>query len=450
MKKKRVYIFIGIGILLMLLYLFRYKQDSTFINRIPNSATAIININTRQLEHHIVFDFLKHPITYLKSETTARDSIKKPKFSLTKGIEIPKNILFFTNNSTLKKAWYSSVFEMSNPEELSRYLLTKNFKKNNTIYSKDNFVFALKDKQLIIAITYDKKSNITEAIQTIFNEKDFLNDGSPLLKPILENASDICLTTTNHDFFEANFKDGMFKIQGKANPNFDLFISTMQPEFTQNSLAFITGKINKTHVLFKNSLQIINQSKFNKITHLSLDSITDQWSGTFSFNLKSIKSKTDTIITYNYDDDFNKVEIKSTQKLIIPELEFELKSEKDSILYNYFLQENAIQVIENETLFVAFPLYKLYAHPTKRSVIISDKKGVASIPVKESVFKLKGYFNIEEYIQNQLDFISLPSENEHIKLLKETSFQLSNKNKLSVKVNLKNANRNFLGQLIKP
>ncbi len=453
MKKKLVYTFVGIGILLVLIYLLRYKQALIFENRIPSSATAVVNINVRQLEHHILVDFLTHPTTYLKSDTI-KESIKKQKFSLTKGVQIPKNILFFTNNTSFNYTWFSSIFEVNDSDELSKYLIAKKFKKrtfeNSVIYSKSHFVFVLKNNKLIMALKPNKKRDIVEVIQTIFNETDFLSETSPLLKSVNGNTSDICFATIKNDFIEANFKKGILEIQGKINPDFDLFIATMQPEFTQKSLAFISGKINKKNVLFQNGFKKINQSKFNKITHLSLDSIIDRWSGVFSFDLKSIKSKTDTIITYNYDDDFNKVEIKSTQKLIIPELEIELKSEKDSTLYDYFLKKNVIQVIEGDMFFVAFPLYKLYAHHTKNSVLISDRKEFTSISVKKSDFKLRGYFNIEEYLQNQLDIIHFSDDNKYVELFKETSFQLSNKNRLSIKVNLKNVKRNFLGQLVKP
>jgi len=453
MKKKIVYTFLIISILLIFVYILRYKQALVFINRVPQSATAIVNINTRQLEHHLLVDILSNPITYLKSDAK-NDSVKKLKFTLTKGVQIPKNVLFFTNSTSLKNNWFSSIFEVNDIDELSKYLITKKFKKSNfendVIYNKDAVVFVLRNKQLIIAFKSNKQIDIVKTAQSVFNETNFLSNTSLVLKPVINSTSDICFTTQKRDFLVANFKKGILEIEGETNPDFDLFITTQQPDITQNSLAFITGKINKTNTLFQNSLKLINLSKFNKISHLSLDSIISKWSGFLSFNLKSIKSKTDTIITYDYDTDFNKVEIKSTQKLKIPELEFEIKSEKGSNLYHYFLQKKAIQIIENDTLFTAFPLYKLYMHSHNMDMMISDEKGATPVLIKESEFKLKGYLNIEVYLQNQLDVMQLPLNNKYIDLFKETSVQLSNKNKLSIKVLLKNRNRNFLGQLIKP
>ncbi len=450
MKKKLVYIFIGIGILMTLLYLFRYKQDLTFTDRIPASATAIININTRQLEHHILTDFLEHPIVYLKSGSSQKDSVEKSKFSLTKGVKIPKNILFFTNEATLKDTWYSCILEVTNPDELSRYLRAEKFKKNNNLFRKGNFVFAFKDKQLIIGLTYHKESNNTEAIQSIFNETDFLHDESPLLKQLIDSGSDICLTTTNHNFFEANFKDGVFEIHGKANPNFDLFIASLQPQYNQNTIASFTGKVNKEHALFKTISQKINASKFNATTHLAIDSIFKAWNGKLSFNLKSIEGKTDTIITYEYDDDFNKIEKIATQKIAVPMLTIRLENKRKRSLLDYFITKNAIQIIEKDTLFTAIPLYKFYVASREDNFKIYTDNNTEKEKEKKSTSKLSGYISIDNYMQSPQQFSFFSTEHPFFTTVKDASIQISENNDFLLNINLKDKNRNFLGQYMKP
>ena len=237
MKKKLVYTFLSISVLLIFIYILRYKQALVFTNRVPQTATAIININTRQLEHHLLVDILSHPITYLESDTK-NDGVKKQKFTLTKGVQIPKNVLFFTNSTSLKNNWFSSVFEVNDTDELSKYLITKKFKKNNfendVIYSKDAIAFVLRNNQLIIAFKSNRQIDIVETAQSVFNETNFLSDTSAILKPIIDSKNDICFTTIKNDFVEASFKKGILEIQGETNPDFDLFITTLQPEFTQN------------------------------------------------------------------------------------------------------------------------------------------------------------------------------------------------------------------------
>jgi len=450
MKRKIVYTFISIGVLLLTLYLFRYKQGQAFTDRVPNDVTAIVNINIRQLEHHILLDMLKHPMPYFRPDSKPKDTIKKQSFSIAKGVDVPANILFFTNDDALRNTWCSTVFKVDDVEEFSQYLVAEEFEKDGEIYRKDNLVFTLKDRQLIIAILYDKAAEVSETIQAIFNETDFLPEGSSLLKSIEESTSDICLATIKHDFFEANFKDDLFEIRGKANSKFDLFVSTLQPKLDKNTIAAAAGKINKKHPLFKVILQKIKRSKFDRTTHLSIDSIFNAWNGSLRFNLKSIESKTDTIITYEYDDDFNKVEKVTTQELAVPKLMVQLEDETPRSLLNYFKGKNAIQIFEEDTLFTAIPLYKFQVTSDMDQLKIYTRRGANKELSKKEISKLKGYLNIENYNQNPHKFSFLSIEHSFFEIVKDASIQVSDDNEFLLQINLKDKSRNFLGQYIKP
>ena len=63
---------------------------------------------------------------------------------------------------------------------------------------------------------------------------------------------------------------------------------------------------------------------------------------------------------------------------------------------------------------------------------------------------MNAYFNIKKYLQKPLEFSFLPTKNSYLQLLKETSIMYTTDDKLSVKVVLKNSERNFIGQFVKP
>ena len=446
MKKKLVYTFIGILTLMLILYIFRYKQSLTFTNRVPKDATAIININARQLEHHILIDLISHPISYLKSDTIRKK--KRKKFSITKGIDIPKNILFFTNNTNYKNVWYSSIIGLNDPDELSRYLESEKYAKNKNTFTKENIVFRIKDKQLIIAIVLNEEGVLSKNLNSLFEERSFLLETSTLLKPIIANASDISFTTIQNDFLEGNFKDGIFEIHGKLHPDFSLFTNAIQPDYNSSSILSIVGKVNKDHLLFKEFYKKIS-NKFDELTHLSLDSISKNWNGNLSLDLKSIESKTDTIITYEYDDDFNKVEKISTQTIEKPKLTFKLGLLKNTNTIDYLLQQKAIQIIDNDTIFTPIPLYKFYASTFGNGLkVYSYKKQLDKTASKQT--KFKSNLNLDRYWQSEQKFSFVSEKNTTIKLVKKASFELSKDNKLSITIHLKKDNRNFLGQLLKP
>ena len=447
MKKRLAFIFLGILILLSVIYLLRYKRALVYEDKVPKSATEVIHVNLRQIEHHILADVIKYPLKYINFKLPKK---KKDSLLLKKTISIPRNLFFYTNEAQFNGIWISSFIKVKKQEKLWAYLIRDGFVKSNdkgvTLFHKKNVVLAIKDKQLVVAFKENKEATISAVASEIFEEKKFLSEASNVLKSIVNSKSDISYATVTDDFVEANFKNGLFEVLGTLIS--DVFLTVKIGDFSKNSLGHISTKINKEHKLFKALIAEENSRKFNNFSKLSIDSIISKWSGSFAFNFKSINSKTDTIITYDYDDDFNKIEKIAVQELTVPELDFSFDT--DSNLFGYLSNKNAIQVIEGDTVFTSIPLYKLYAGTTATTLIITTQKDFSGFPIKENKIKLSAYFNIEKYMQKPLEFSFLPTKNSYLQLLKETSIMYTADNKLSVKLMLKNSERNFIGQLMKP
>ncbi|MDY7397017.1 hypothetical protein UMM65_17360 [Aureibaculum sp. 2210JD6-5] len=447
MRKKWLYFFIVLVAIVVVLYVLRYKQSQVFENRVPAGATKIVNINLRQIENHLLFDFLANPITYL-TPRKRKDSIKKERFSLFKSVSIPRNILFYTNSEELKNNWFSTRVKVKDEGELSNYLLKEKFVQstegNVIIYSKANFILAIKNEQLIISIKVDKKADINPALISLFDTEDFLAEDTEILKPLVNNNSDISFTSSN-ETLQANFRDGIFELQGTLTSNLFVTNNNIMPD--EEDVISISGKVNKDNTVF-NKFWTDKKDKFNEITHLSLDSIVQKWNGKLNFNITSIEQKTDTIVSYEYDDDFNKVEIKSTQEKKIPVLGLILGQENPSSLSDYFYGKNAIQVIENDTVFTTIPIFKFLATDAKDNLElrVNQKR---TTPNPSSSSKLKFYFNVKKYMETPLDIPLSKDQEELLKLVKATKLEWAKDNQFTLKINLLDESRNFLGQLIK-
>ncbi len=454
MKKKILYTLIGLAVLLLLAYLLRYNQSQVFKNRVPKSATAVVNVHLRQIENDLLFDFLAHPITYLKSRPREKDSIKKNKFPFISGVEIPENVLFFSNKTTYKNHWFSTVFNLKDKEKFTHFFLREKFIKTKVktteFYSKGNLVLAIQGNKLVHVIKSRDfgsiEDDISEIVTAIFNETEFSPPASELLKPILTTKSDISFSSKEHGFLEANFKEGLFEITG--NLASDFFMSNTSPEMIGNPVSFFTAKINKDNLKFKEFVDR-GKIKFDEITHLSLDSIVNKWDGQLYLNLASIENTTDTIVTYEFDDDFNKVKKIATQEKVIPALDIKLGKEKPSDLSDYFWRKNAIQVHDGDTLFTTIPVYKFIAVNTKDNLELSVAEKQTNKGSKKATSKLNFYFDMEKYLQKPLDIPLKPKQLKALNLIKNSSIHWSENNKFSLKIELKSKDRNFLGQLIK-
>ncbi len=445
MKKKLGYLFITICIALLVLYLFRYKQGLIIEGKVPSTATEVVQIDLRQIEHHLLFDAIKNPLKYISFK-----SKKKGTVSLRKAIVIPQNLLLFTNPSILKDAWFSSFVNIKDNDKLKSYLLQEGFEESRdeklVLFRKDKLVVGVTNNKLVIAYKKHQDQSVIKAILAVFEEVSFYKKNTDLLKSISDSKSDISYASVQADFLEADFKNGLVEIKGKIYS--ELFKSDTYAEQSKNSIGFIAAKINKEHIIFKSFLSKRNKTKFDGFTKLSLDSIVSKWNGSIAFNLKAVDQKIDTIITYEYDDDFNKIEKKSVQELNIPDVTITLGSQVG--LYTYFHDNKAVKIIANDTLFTSIPLYKMYVSEQNNGLDIFTQKQFSATSTNKEQFKLKVQIDIHKYFENPLEFSLIPVKNKYFQLVRNASATITTDDEVLVQVRMRENNRNSIGQFIKP
>ncbi len=445
MRRKLGYLFVVVCAALLMLYFYRYKRAAPIEGKIPVSATEIVYVDVRQIEHHVLIDVLKNPLKYINFKRRTKE-----KESLRKAISIPQNLVFFTNGSSLKNAWFSSFIAVKNLDKLKVYLVQEGFVQVSNakldIFNKGVITIAISDENLVIALKKQQNHSVSSTMERIFRETNFHKESSNLLASISKSESAISYVNTASDFLEGNFTKGLFTLKGKVNSN--LFLDVSYNENPESSVGFIATQINKKHPLFQALFSKETKKKFDNFTKLSLDSIVDKWNGNFVFNLKSVNKKNDTIVTYEYDDDFNKIEKKTIQNLTVPDLRMQLGEEDD--LYAYFDENGAIKLVEGETLFTSIPLYKLYAKEQNGTVQILTSKEFGDETIKTMKSKFKAYVNLQKYVETPLEFPVVDIESSTLKQLNDVSVELSMKNEFSLLVSSKNNNRNFFAQFIKP
>lgn len=443
MKKKLIYFFIGFILILCIAYLFRYKLSDSFKNKIPKGTTAILKVNTRQLEHHFLTDFLSRPLSYLKTgETAKKDSAttKKKAPSLFKGVKIPKNILFYSKDTTYTKTWVSTKIKIKNAKIIDDLLILKGYKstllKEVTIYSKKLVSIIIKEDHLIITYNSTNKN-----ANSYFNEQTFLDKASLLLQKLNDCTSDVYYVSINNEELKANLNKGNISIIGNAN--FD-FLKNNTHQIDKSNIALIATTLNKETDFTKELVKQLNKDKFKNITKLNFDSIYKKWNGTINFNLKSFKTKIDTIKTYEYDDDFNKVEKIATQKTTNPS--FMLSITSNTNLYGYLDNANTIKIIDSKSVFIPLPIVQTFVESTANKTIFHTSKTIKKL-TKEINSKLIVDFDFDGYRKSTKNtpFYYFKS----IKNVQKCAITISKENELDFKIEMKDKTRNALFQLIK-
>ena len=172
MKKKFGYFFVTICLTLLVLYLFRYKRALVIEDKIPSMATAVVQVNLRQIEHHLLVDAIKNPSKYISFRRKRKGAV-----SLKKTIIIPRNLLFFTNTSNLKDAWISSFVSIRDSAKLKTYLLQEGFEESRDerfrLFKRDRLVIGIANSKLVIVYRKQQNQPIIGPIQTVFEEVSF-------------------------------------------------------------------------------------------------------------------------------------------------------------------------------------------------------------------------------------------------------------------------------------
>ncbi len=456
MKKKLVYTLVGIVIIILCCYFYRYRQASFFEDRIPSSATTIINIDLRKIENSLLKDIVKNPSTVFSSSSEDEiivDEEDEHNFGITKGVKIPRNIILYANSTSLKEGFYSSVLSLKDVEELHKYLLNEGFeldKKNELqLFYKGNIIFATRAEELIIA--YKLEDNI-EGIEKVFSElfvtTEFLTKDDESFKQLEASKSEITIVTPEL-FLTANFKKGKFVANGIVNNSQNYFRTNSLTMSSKKDIAFFKTHINLKTKKAREQLKDWKGMKvLSNYAKLNTDSIVNSWNGSFDFELNDVSTKIDTIVTYSYDDDFNKVEAKVVHQEIVPKMHLRLGEMEKNGLYDYLATKGAIKIAETDTLFTLIPLYTFYVNHSPLEIMTSKYSNISKNINSELL--LDCYFNIENYKTSGLWIPSYIEDITAFESLETISLKVKTNGRFNFTIDQKNTNRYFLGELLFP
>ena len=374
-----------------------------------------------------------NPYEFIKEfKSKKEDSIKY--FYLYKDINLPKNIIFYTKDS-LFKTWVSSKIELNNLKNITDLLTSNNFELTNinklNIYHKNKFYVILQDTNMYLCIT----NNISDAINTYLKETDFISEESAMYKQLNNSTSDISFATFKKNTIDISFENGKIEILGNLHSNLLKETSTIKND---SLIVNISVSFNKNSKTFKKLISYINHEKFRKLTKINLDTLVDKWTGNLHFTLNNFKTKIDTIITYTYDDDFNKIENIDTKKNITPR--FNLNLGMQSNISSYLEKSGALKVIQNDSIFVSLPILKTYISTTVNSFsfLTNNKK----LKFSKQHNKFAGNININEY-RKQSDSTIFSFFNEYL-LIKNANIVIKNNNNIKATIGINTERNSFV------
>ncbi|MCF2875916.1 MULTISPECIES: hypothetical protein [unclassified Tenacibaculum] len=444
MIKKIVYSILLILSIIFTVGFFRYNPTVNLSNTIPSSAEAIVRINLREAEFNIVKDVVLHPLSYIDFEESSESDSEK-RISLFDQIEIPNNVFFYTNSTVLKDFWVSSTIEVNDKAGLVNFLkkegkLIEDKSRINCFAYKKLF-FLLKENKLSVVYSLKKTTNIDQVLNAVFEKKSYLKENDTKLLKLKNSNGIIAFQSKEFGFFEFEKDEEELILKGELNEENSPFLAYDSQELKEGMASF-SGRINKECLL--SFIDAKKKEKFKKLTNLSLDSLNNYWNGEIDFSLESFQSENDTIVTYEYDDDFNKVEKKSIHKSLLPEVCLKIGGGN---VFKYLYENKGIQNVEGEELLVLNPLFKTYANNEEEELQLYsiDDNVFDFTPNKENKFSM--VFNVESYLEENRGLYTL--SNKYLKQVQKIKATVSNDNQLELIISLKESSLKSIYQDLK-
>ena len=441
MKKKIGYVLLFVLVALALSYIIRYKTGPCVCDTIPDNADAAVLVNVRNLENHILLDGISHPLDFFGSGrgTASTDTSKKKGEGAKKDlpaskhapsimscISLPKALVMYRTSDD--GAWYTSMINIKSEEKLKSYLNKKGFisKEGSSVYSKGQQHVVLHGDRMQ-AVFSDDAPQIEDA-----SNPQYLQSGDLIFDRLSGTSEDVLYADAKGQQVYLNFESGAITLDGKYH------VEALQPstEIAENN--GIGGLFASFDVAKLFDMLNTNQKdKITNFTKLQMDSLQVYWDGSFSGSLHGIDVVADTIKTYDYDDDFNKIEVKKVQEMVKPAYDVQLGMDTTGIAY--LKRKKAIVVEDGEEVFALMPLVKTYCESKDGLLFLNS--GEEKINLSPSDYKLSFYLDAQAYQKsNAKDYIPFMNK---VKQLKSATLKISNNDEVEGRV-VFNSNRNAL------
>lgn len=403
-------------ILLLLISVYGYlqfRESSSYRQQLAKNASVVYKLNIDGLLKTIASDFIGNPGYYLKNNKNER---RRPDFSF------PANIFVYSLETRSPSTIFSS-FTLSDTTGLNAFLKqalkiehfvsTIEKRKENepeagkTVGTSADHKITVVYNGTTLAIAYSfKREAVMEELNDILAQRNRLEDQAPLMIALKKAKGHLSWTTTAYSG-QVNFNDGEAEVEGSF-PTEGWIIPDhpgLSVKFAENALVKIWLNAKPNLAFTAKSAAISEMSETKKesgmpkvpgkpgpvtafkewsINGLSLssDSLLKSYLGFASLEIGPGIPQVDSLITYEYNDDFEKVAAVQLKKVMVPHLKLSIKAKTRDLL-NY-LKTNQVLDIDNRLNKHLFPLYQVFSSQNDHIWQLSTLKNDLAKPVSVS------------------------------------------------------------------
>ncbi|SMC78407.1 hypothetical protein SAMN04488524_2781 [Pedobacter africanus] len=354
-------------ILLLLAFVYGYlslRQYTSYRHRIHADAALIIKVDADRLYRTLAADYLLNSSHYKGS--------KRPKRKT--GLDIPANVFIYTVYSRSVQTYFCSL-PVADTAEL-RVFLKKTLGitrfKNTGKYilgssANGRLTVAFNDQTFAAAYSL-KKENVQEILEELINGGNFLPETDPRIKKLKALTAHLAYVFEEYTG-TGQFKAGHFHMQGDFNFK---GLQVQGKVFTHR--VFDKDAVLK---LWLDAKPVVSQqlAPVQVKTHtIYPDSLLKYSNGYFDAELSKPVNHADTLITYEYNDNFEKVAVTRPRIVRVPGINSMLSARPTGLMHQLVSQGilNGAKVDPQ-----LFPLYPVYTKHRPSAFLLSTNENAA-------------------------------------------------------------------------
>ncbi|GGX07315.1 hypothetical protein [Aquimarina muelleri] len=354
-------------VLVVLLVLYTSWQNKSYKDAVHTDATTIIKINLVALGKTIAWDYLGNWKYYSSKDIDSIKSTHKKE----NGINIPANLFLYTVPKASNTVFCT--LQISDSTQAISYLskelgLSQDIKEEKFYHrtnKKGTISLAQLDQTIILAFSY-KKEGTSKVFEDLLVDKKYMMPTHDLLQKAKKEEHHLSILEKKNSILSLDSKDGKIEFTSKIKNSSYIHIKETQevPSFSKKSSIqmYIAGDI-KDNVYLQNKLE--------NILRWDTTPLFKNYNGLLSFQLKGHTLQKDSIITYEYTDDFEKVPVVSIKEKKVPKMMFSFKTDSTNSIESFLKNKGII----SENRFVKqMPLYQYYAKQKANEFKISTSK----------------------------------------------------------------------------
>lgn len=392
MRKRWIFLLV-ILVLAVLAYfkLYRKVYDSSAV---PKSADIVLAIDVKNILRSVIGEYISHPSRWKISSSKSKDEVNWRDV-----FELPDILCVFHVKGQDLGKWYTKL-RINKRKAFERLIATKHFQKtdlgNVILYSSPELgLHFFVDGDVVILATYRSAREELMAIHSqLMLKKEWMNP--EMARAYFISGDHASVFILNERYFSATnlvkikVEGDQILIDGELHPKeYPTAEILTAMDGDEEIFGMSIAPMPEAYVkLFPDS----TKAKWSKTIGLPVDSVFLNSTYSWRFNLKGFTQRSDTAITYEYDENFNEVPKATVVHSTEPVMSLTATGKATEQIMDLMRSKAMIEKDAGKDRFTGFPLWPLYASTSADNFSLQTSGYKA-----DSIKKLNAIFDLSMY-----------------------------------------------------